>query len=195
MLPRNPADYRALLWALLMPVVVIAQFVNPKLIPYLSPLSFYFAMAAGTMAHKPQSLPDVQEPESERALRELHQHLLRLPDVRVGPDAQPESPQARQPRGRRDDHVASLEAEHVVDRGLVLLHLVVLPVDADQGIHREGEALEPEAPQAHHQAVRDLGQRPHGGPRRKRGDAWRLGRLQRSSRWRSVCRVSSARGR
>ena len=57
MLPRNPADYRALLWALLMPVVVIAQFVKPTLVPYLSPLSFYFAMAAGTMAHNHNHCP------------------------------------------------------------------------------------------------------------------------------------------
>lgn len=51
MLPRNPADYRALLWALLMPAVLVAQYANPSLIPYLSPVSFYLAMAAGTMAH------------------------------------------------------------------------------------------------------------------------------------------------
>ena len=57
MLPRNSADYRAILWALLMPVVVIAQFVNPKLLPYLSPLSFYFAMAAGTIAHNHNHCP------------------------------------------------------------------------------------------------------------------------------------------
>ena len=57
MLPRNPADYRTLLWAMLMPVVVIAQFVNPKLVPYLSPLSFYFAMAAGTIAHNHNHCP------------------------------------------------------------------------------------------------------------------------------------------
>lgn len=57
MLPRNPADYRSLLWATLMPVVVIAQLVNPHLLPYLSPLSFYFAMAAGTMAHNHNHVP------------------------------------------------------------------------------------------------------------------------------------------
>jgi fatty acid desaturase len=57
MLPRNPADYRAILWAILMPVVVIAQFVRPTLVPYLSPLSFYFAMAAGTMAHNHNHCP------------------------------------------------------------------------------------------------------------------------------------------
>jgi len=57
MLPRNSADYRSLLWALLMPVVVIAQFANPKLVAYLSPVSFYFAMAAGTMAHNHNHCP------------------------------------------------------------------------------------------------------------------------------------------
>lgn len=57
MLPRNSADYRTLLWAMAMPVVVVAQFINPKLLPYLSPLSFYFAMAAGTIAHNHNHTP------------------------------------------------------------------------------------------------------------------------------------------
>jgi fatty acid desaturase len=57
MLPRNSADYRTLVWALAMPVVLIAQFANPKLLPYLAPLSFYFAMAAGTMAHNHNHCP------------------------------------------------------------------------------------------------------------------------------------------
>ncbi len=57
MLPRNSADYRSLLWALLMPAVLVAQFANPKLMPYLLPFSFYFAMAAGTMAHNHNHLP------------------------------------------------------------------------------------------------------------------------------------------
>lgn len=51
MLPRNPADYRSLLWALLMPTVMVAQYANPHWLPYLAPVSFYLAMAAGTMAH------------------------------------------------------------------------------------------------------------------------------------------------
>lgn len=57
MLPRNSADYRSLLWAAMMPVVVIAQLANPKLVPFLSPVAFYFAMAAGTMAHNHNHCP------------------------------------------------------------------------------------------------------------------------------------------
>jgi fatty acid desaturase len=57
MLPRNSADYRTLVWALAMPVVLVAQFANPKLVPYLAPLSFYLAMAAGTMAHNHNHCP------------------------------------------------------------------------------------------------------------------------------------------
>lgn len=57
MLPRNRADYRTLLWAILMPAVLIAQYANPKLLPYLSWLSFYFAMAAGTIAHNHNHCP------------------------------------------------------------------------------------------------------------------------------------------
>ena len=57
MLPRNPSDYRTLLWALCMPVVLVAQLWDPKLLPYLSPVSFYLAMAAGTMAHNHNHCP------------------------------------------------------------------------------------------------------------------------------------------
>jgi beta-carotene hydroxylase len=57
MLPRNAADYRSILWALLMPTVLIAQYANPRLVTYLWPLSFYFAMAAGTMAHNHNHCP------------------------------------------------------------------------------------------------------------------------------------------
>lgn len=57
MLPRNRADYRSILWALLMPAVLIAQYANPKLVLYMWPLSFYFAMAAGTMAHNHNHSP------------------------------------------------------------------------------------------------------------------------------------------
>lgn len=57
MLPRNSADYRSILWALLMPIVVGAQLARPELMPYLAPLSFYFAMAAGTMAHNHNHCP------------------------------------------------------------------------------------------------------------------------------------------
>lgn len=57
MLPRNSADWRSILWALLMPTVLVAQYANPALVPYLCPLSFYFAMAAGTMAHNHNHAP------------------------------------------------------------------------------------------------------------------------------------------
>lgn len=58
MLPRQAADYRTLLWAfVLMPATLVAQLANPKLVPYLAPLSFYFAMAAGTIAHNHNHVP------------------------------------------------------------------------------------------------------------------------------------------
>src|ERR1700755_1932860 len=57
MLPRNSADYRSLVWALAMPAVLIAQLANPKLLPYLAPVSFYLAMAAGTMSHNHNHCP------------------------------------------------------------------------------------------------------------------------------------------
>jgi len=57
MLPKRAADFRPLLWCLAMPVVVMAQYIRPELLPYLCPLSFYFAMAAGTIAHNHNHVP------------------------------------------------------------------------------------------------------------------------------------------
>jgi fatty acid desaturase len=57
MLPRYAADYRTLLWALLMPVFALAQYARPDLILYLSPVSFYLAMCAGIMAHNHNHCP------------------------------------------------------------------------------------------------------------------------------------------
>jgi len=58
MLPRQAADYRTLLWAfVLMPGTLIATYANPKLLPYLAPLSTYLAIAAGTIAHNHNHCP------------------------------------------------------------------------------------------------------------------------------------------
>jgi fatty acid desaturase len=57
MLPRFAADYRTLLWVLAMPVVALAQYARPDLIPYLSPISFYLAVSAGVIAHNHNHCP------------------------------------------------------------------------------------------------------------------------------------------
>ncbi len=55
---RFPADRRTLLWMfVLMPGTVIAQFARPSLVPYLSWLSFYFAISCSTIAHNHQHCP------------------------------------------------------------------------------------------------------------------------------------------
>lgn len=54
---RYTADVRSLLWAAMMPLVLVVQIAKPELVPYLSPVSFYFAMAAGTMAHNHNHTP------------------------------------------------------------------------------------------------------------------------------------------
>jgi fatty acid desaturase len=54
---RRAADIRTLIWCAAMPFVVLAQYARPELVPYLSPLSFYFAMAAGTIAHNHNHVP------------------------------------------------------------------------------------------------------------------------------------------
>ena len=46
MLPRHAADYKTLLWVfVLAPGVVALQYANPSLVPYLSWVSVYLAIA------------------------------------------------------------------------------------------------------------------------------------------------------
>lgn len=49
---RYAADYRTLFWTLvLMPGLITVQYLRPEYLPYLSWLSFYFAISAGVIAH------------------------------------------------------------------------------------------------------------------------------------------------
>lgn len=57
MLPRHAADYRTLLWIMIAPCVVAAQFWDPALVPALSWLSCYFALACGVIAHNHNHCP------------------------------------------------------------------------------------------------------------------------------------------
>jgi fatty acid desaturase len=51
MLLRYAADRRTILWTLITPAVVAAQYVRPDWIPYLCWVSCYFALACGVIAH------------------------------------------------------------------------------------------------------------------------------------------------
>jgi fatty acid desaturase len=55
--PRYPSDWRTLLWVAAMPLVAGAQYLRPDLLPYLSPLSCYLALAAGVFAHNHNHCP------------------------------------------------------------------------------------------------------------------------------------------
>jgi beta-carotene hydroxylase len=57
MRPRYAADYRTMLWALAMPSLVLFQWTHPRFIPWLLPLSCYFALAAGVIAHNHNHCP------------------------------------------------------------------------------------------------------------------------------------------
>jgi fatty acid desaturase len=62
MLPRFAADYRTLLWTLVLtPGLVALQFARPELVPYLSWLSCYFALACGVIAHNHNHCPTFKE--------------------------------------------------------------------------------------------------------------------------------------
>ena len=74
MKPRNPADYRSMLWALAMPVAALAQYFNPAWIPVLCPVSCYLALCAGVMAHNHNHCPTFHS----RRMNNIWGHWLSL---------------------------------------------------------------------------------------------------------------------
>lgn len=57
MLPINPRDYRALLWAFVPALLVSLAYARPDLAWYLLPLNCYFALTAGLIAHNHNHRP------------------------------------------------------------------------------------------------------------------------------------------
>lgn len=57
MLPRYAADYRTILWTLIMPVVAYVHYRFPEYGAYLLLVSCYFALAAGVIAHNHNHCP------------------------------------------------------------------------------------------------------------------------------------------
>jgi beta-carotene hydroxylase len=61
MLPRRSEDYRTLLWTLVLtPLVVLSHFVRPDLGLVLLPVSCYFAIASGVIAHNHMHRPTLK---------------------------------------------------------------------------------------------------------------------------------------
>ncbi len=55
--PRNAADYRTLFWMACGVAVLVLQFTMPEWRWYLTPLSFYFALCSGIIAHNHNHVP------------------------------------------------------------------------------------------------------------------------------------------
>ena len=64
---RNPADRRTLLWVLFAPVVVAVQYARPDLVPYLSAVSCYLALACGVIAHNHNHCPTFASKQMNQA--------------------------------------------------------------------------------------------------------------------------------
>jgi fatty acid desaturase len=61
MLPRRAEDYRTLLWVFFFsPLLIALHYVRPGLWPWLLPLSCYFAIAAGVIAHNHMHRPTLR---------------------------------------------------------------------------------------------------------------------------------------
>ena len=62
MLPRFAADYRTLLWTMVLtPGLVALQFARPDLVPYLSWVSCYLALSCGVIAHNHNHCPTFKD--------------------------------------------------------------------------------------------------------------------------------------
>lgn len=55
--PRVTADYRTILWIVLATALAAAQYAFPSLAPYVWPISCYFALACGVIAHNHNHCP------------------------------------------------------------------------------------------------------------------------------------------
>ena len=55
--PRVTADYRTILWVVLSTALAVAQYAFPSLSPYVWPISCYFALACGVIAHNHNHCP------------------------------------------------------------------------------------------------------------------------------------------
>jgi fatty acid desaturase len=64
---RNLRDLQTVLWALIMPFVVAAQYARPEWLPFLSPVSCYLALAAGVIAHNHNHCPTFRSRAMNRA--------------------------------------------------------------------------------------------------------------------------------
>ena len=146
---RHRADRRTVLWAfVLFPAVGFAPVRRAAPHPVAPAAQPLLRLLCGRLQPQPQPLPDVQEPKRERVLLGVAQRLLRVPDVRLDPDAQPEPSQVREQGGGRDHHLALLEEEHVAHREHVLLRLGVLAGGSSQGVRRQGAIEQSGAPPA-----------------------------------------------
>ena len=68
MIPRNPADYRTVLWVALAILLVSAQYARPDWVVYLSPISCYLAIACGVIAHNHNHRPTFHSTRLNNAL-------------------------------------------------------------------------------------------------------------------------------
>jgi beta-carotene hydroxylase len=67
MLPRRSADYRTILWVLMAQLLVIVLYARPELAPYTWPLSCYFALACGIIAHNHNHCPTFRDRRANTA--------------------------------------------------------------------------------------------------------------------------------
>lgn len=66
MFPRYAADYRSILWVCIAAGLLVAQYANPDLVPYLMWFSCYFALACGVMAHNHNHCPTFKSRRANR---------------------------------------------------------------------------------------------------------------------------------
>lgn len=69
---RNTADYRTLVWVILMPIVALIPYLSPRLLLFTFPVSCYLALCAGVIAHNHNHCPTFKE----QRLNSLFSHWL-----------------------------------------------------------------------------------------------------------------------
>ena len=106
MLPRHRADFKTLLWVLVLPLVVGIQYARPELIPYLWWVSCYFALAAGTIAHNHNHCPTFASKRDEPSSPTGSRVFYGYPTFAWIPTHNLNHHKLVNTRGRRDHHLA-----------------------------------------------------------------------------------------
>ena len=140
MRPRYAADYRTLLWLAAMHVVAFAPYVEPRLVPWLLPVSLYFGFCAGVFSHNHNHCPTFKSRRPTPFYAAWLSIFYGFPTFAWIPTHNLNHHKYVNKAGDATITWRYSKKNTWLDREHVLLRLGVLAVGPDQGVHRARRA-------------------------------------------------------